>query len=81
MLDLVKTMLKKGCDPNAIPPFQDRLKESIRGKSALDIAQDYLERAEKEPQHKFTLEYIHYLEQLIKLLKDHGAKTAKELGQ
>jgi hypothetical protein len=81
MLDLVKTMLKKGCDPNAIPPFQDRLKESIRGKSALDIAQDYLERASKMPQHKFTLEYIHYLQQLIKLLKDHGAKTAAELGQ
>ena len=81
MLDLVKTMLKKGCDPNAIPPFQDRLKESIRSKSALDIAQDYLERAENEPQNKFTLEYILYLKQLIKLLKDHGAKTAEELGQ
>ena len=81
MLVLVKTMLKKGCDPNAIPPFQDKLKESIRGKSALDIVQDILEQSIKKGPNKFTAEYNHQLEQLIKLLKVHGAKTAKELGQ
>ena len=54
---------------------------SIRGKSALDVVQDILEQSIKKGPNKFTAEYNHQLEQLIKLLKVHGAKTAKELGQ